>query len=90
MIATPAPSILWLSAPDPDLQTIVASGAGGAAISVDAGTSWQPIQIPEGVSLVEAAPGRPGRPGHLYAGQHRGDRVTIWISTDGGDTWTKQ
>lgn len=87
LLASPLPSILWLSAPDPDLATIVASGPDGAALSRDDGATWQTLQIPEGVSLVEAAPGRPGL---LYAGRHEGEHVTIWISTDGGDTWTEQ
>ena len=87
LLNAPITSALWLSTPDSDLGTIVASGPAGAAISHDGGATWQSIQTPEGVTLVEAAPGQPGL---LYAGQHQGEHVAIWASTDAGDTWTMQ
>ncbi len=77
-------SAVWVSAPGPALDTIVASGPDGVVRSTDGGVTWQPLVVPEGVSLVETVPGRPGQ---LYAGRHDGQRVTLEVSSDGGTTW---
>lgn len=87
LLDAPITSAVWLSTPDTSPETIIASGPDGVAVSPDTGQTWNLIQTPEGTSLVEAVPGRPG---HLYAGQHQGEHVELWTSTDGGDTWAKQ
>ena len=73
----------WVSSPD-GLTTIYASGAQTAQRSIDAGTTWSPVALPPGATLVEAA-----RDGALYAGAHDGNTVTVWISRDGGETWAR-
>lgn len=76
------PIAAWLSA-TADLSTLVASGPRGAARSTDGGRTWQPLQLPDGTSLVEVA----SDGSVLYAGRHRGERVTLLVSRDGGATW---
>lgn len=85
LLDAPISTPVWLSSPDPDLETIIASGPQGAVRSLDGGSTWQTLQTPAGSTLIEA---QPGRPGHLYAGQHEGQHVTLWTSTDGGATWS--
>lgn len=78
-------SATWISRGGDELDVLVASGPAGAALSEDAGRSWRPLDVPQGVSLVEAVPGDAEL---LYAGRHEGDRVHVLVSTDGGTTWT--
>ncbi len=80
-----SPAAAWLSAAGAGLESLVASGARGAARSDDGGRTWTPLQLPEGATLVEAAP----TPGLLYAAGHEEDSAVIWASRDGGRTWAR-
>ncbi len=73
----------WVSTPD-GMRTLYASSPDGAIRSLDGGATWTPMSLPEGATLDEAAPTTPGR---LYAARHEGDAVSVWVSTDGGETW---
>lgn len=75
----------WLSA-SPDLSVMVASGPVGAARSDDAGRTWRSLDLPEGATLVEIASADAS---DLYAGRHRGSRVEVWVSRDGGERWQR-
>lgn len=66
-------------------DTLYVSGQ-SAAKSSDGGATWTDLQLPEGASLVEADPTDPQL---LYTGVHDGDAVTVWVSRDGGERWTR-
>ena len=76
------PSAVWVSR---SRGTLYASGQ-RAAKSTDGGATWTDLQLPDGASLVEADPGNPEV---LYAGVHDGEAVTVWVSRDGGQRWTR-
>lgn len=76
----------WVSQGGNGPDVIVASGPESAVISRDAGQSWEPLDLPEGASLVEVYPDEPDL---LYTGIRVGRRVEIRISIDGGQTWTR-
>lgn len=75
----------WLSRGGDAAGVLVASGPESAVRSTDGGRSWEPLDLPEGATLVAAVPGDARR---LYAGIHRGTRVEVWVSRDGGATWS--
>ncbi|MGH9030501.1 MAG: hypothetical protein ACRDZV_00095 [Acidimicrobiia bacterium] len=78
-------SSTWLSRGGEGLDMLVASGPAGAARSTDGGRSWERLVLPDGATLVEAVPGDPDL---LYAGIHRGSRVEVQRSRDGGASWS--
>lgn len=73
----------WLSS-STDLTLLVASGPVGVAVSNDAGSTWAPLEVPEGVSLVEVDPMDASR---FYAGVHDGAEVRVLVSENRGQTW---
>lgn len=73
----------WVSSGD-SLTTLYASGGAMPQRSVDGGTTWDSFSVPAGATLVEA-----GTDGVLYAGVHEGNAVTVWVSTDNGETWAR-
>lgn len=79
------PAATWMSAGGDGLDVLVASGPAGAAVSRDQGDTWQPLQLPNGASLVEVSPADANV---FYAGAHDGERVQVYVSRDGGRTWT--
>lgn len=81
-----APGAMWVSWDPDDTRHIVASAIDQAAVSTDGGATWQPLDVPDGASLVEMSPDNPGT---LYAGVHEGDAAVVWVSRDGGRTWTR-
>lgn len=76
---------MWVSWDPSQTSRIVASGANRAVISTDGGASWEPLDVPEGVQIVEIATTDPNL---LYAGRHDGEWVTVFVSRDGGKGWT--
>lgn len=80
------PSATWVSRAGADPGRLIASGPRGAARSVDGGTSWEPMTLPEGALLVEGSPTHADR---LWAAGLGGGRAEIWTSADGGRTWAR-
>lgn len=76
------PRAVWVSRGG---DTLYVSGQ-GAARSDDDGTTWIDLEVPEGVTLVEADPANPQV---LYAGVHKGEAVAVWVSRDGGERWAR-
>jgi photosystem II stability/assembly factor-like uncharacterized protein len=75
---------MWVSADPTNPSRIVASGQNGAAVTTDGGASWEPLDIPDGVQIVDLASSERDL---LYAGRHDGERVTVYLSRDGGKSW---
>jgi len=80
------PGAMWVSWDPEDTRHIVVSAMGQAATTTDGGRTWKPIDVPEGASLVEMSPQNPRT---LYAAVHEGDAAVVWVSRDGGGTWTR-
>lgn len=76
------PAATWVSRSG---QTLYASGQ-QAAKSTDGGTTWTNVTLPVGATIVEADPNDPEV---VYAGVHRGDAVTVWVSRDAGAHWAR-
>lgn len=74
---------VWVSRSGPVLYV---STQEGVARTSDGGGSWEAVTVPNGASLVEADPAEPTV---LYAGTHAGDSVTVQVSRDGGNTWSR-
>ncbi|MGH2653346.1 MAG: WD40/YVTN/BNR-like repeat-containing protein [Actinomycetota bacterium] len=81
-----APGAMWVSWEPEDTRHIVVSAMDQAAVTTDGGATWQPIDVPDGASLVEMSPDNPRT---LYAAVHEGDAAVVWVSRDGGGTWTR-
>jgi photosystem II stability/assembly factor-like uncharacterized protein len=79
------PGAMWVSWDLADTDRIVVSGMGQAALTQDGGRTWARLAVPSGASVVEIDPGDPGT---LYAGVLEGTQAVVWISRDGGATWT--
>jgi photosystem II stability/assembly factor-like uncharacterized protein len=80
------PGAMWVSWDVGDTDHIVATGQGSAAVSTDGGQSWEPLEIPAGASIVEFSP-------HdskvLFAAVLEAPEASVYVSKDGGDTWTR-
>jgi photosystem II stability/assembly factor-like uncharacterized protein len=79
------PGAMWVSWDPADTDRIVVSGMGQAALTRDGGRTWTQLAVPEGASVVEIDASDPDT---LYAGVHEGTEAAVWISRDGGSTWT--
>lgn len=75
-------SALWVSR---NGATLYVSGQEIAKTS-DGGATWADVDVPDGASLVEIDPDDPEV---LYAAVHDGEAVRVWLSRDGGATWTR-
>jgi hypothetical protein len=77
---------MWVSWDVRDTDHIVVTGQGAAAESTDGGQSWEPLEIPEGASIIEFSP-------HdskvLYAAVLEAPEASVYVSEDGGRTWTR-
>jgi photosystem II stability/assembly factor-like uncharacterized protein len=77
---------MWVSWDVRDTDHIVVTGQGSAAESTDGGRSWDPLEIPEGASIVEFSP-------HdskvLYAAVLEAPEASVYVSEDAGKTWTR-
>jgi len=79
------PGARWVSGDPADTDRIVVSGMGQAALTRDGGRTWAQLAVPEGASVVEIDANDPDT---LYAGVLEGTEAVVWISRDGGSTWT--
>ncbi|HEV2071775.1 MAG TPA: hypothetical protein VGR26_18475 [Acidimicrobiales bacterium] len=79
------PSAMWISAAPGGLETLVASGGGEAMRSTDGGRSWEALSLPEGAILVEVG----ADPDTMYAAGLEGTAARVWVSRDGGTTWSE-
>jgi len=79
------PGAMWVSWDPADTDLIVVSGMGQAALTRDGGRTWAQLPVPEGASVVEIDANDPDT---LYAGVLEGTEAVVWISRDGGSTWT--
>lgn len=74
---------MWVSRDPADPRRLVASGIDGAQESRNGGTTWSPLTLPGGTSMVEFGSGV------LLAGVHGEGTVAVWVSRDGGKTWAR-
>ncbi len=73
-------SVSW----DPrDHSRIFAIGMAGASLSDNGGQSWQPLAVPT-ATMAGTIDGQ----GRLLAATLSGDRAEMYVSADGGNTWT--
>jgi photosystem II stability/assembly factor-like uncharacterized protein len=79
------PGAMWVSWDPADTGRILVSGIGQAALTRDGGRTWAQLAVPEGASIVEIDANDPDT---LYAGVLEGTEAVVWISRDGGSTWT--
>ena len=80
------PGAMWVSWDPTDTDRIVVSGVGQAALTRDAGRTWTQLSVPDGASVIEIDASAPDR---LYAGVLEGTNAVVWVSRDGGGTWTE-
>jgi photosystem II stability/assembly factor-like uncharacterized protein len=77
---------MWVSWDARDTDHIIVTGQGAAAESTDGGQSWEPLETPEGASIIEFSP-------HdsevLFAAVLEAPEASIYVSGDGGKTWTR-
>lgn len=75
---------MWVSGSFDD--GLVVSGMDRAAVSTNGGRTWRPIAVPSGAVAVERSPTDAEV---LYAAALRGSEALVWVSRDGGGTWTQ-
>lgn len=74
----------WVSWNLSNTEELIVSGMGSAARSIDGGKTWNPMEIPDGASIVEIAPDDSGI---LYAAVHESPNARLWVSTNNGNDW---
>jgi len=79
------PGAMWVSWDPADTDRIVVSAMGQSALTRDAGRTWARLPVPDAASVVEIDANNPDT---LYAGVLEGTEAVVWISRDGGTTWT--
>lgn len=77
---------MWVSWDENDVDHIIVTVMGQALESVDGGDSWTPVEIPAGASIVEFSPHDPDL---LLAAVLEAPRASLYVSEDGGDSWTR-
>lgn len=77
---------MWVSWSPNDTDHIVVTTQGSAAESIDGGKNWEPFEIPQGASIVEFSPQDPEV---LYAVVLEAPEASVYVSEDGGATWTR-
>ncbi|MGH2775243.1 MAG: hypothetical protein ACRDJT_07415 [Actinomycetota bacterium] len=80
------PGAMWVSWDPDDLDHIVVTTQGSAAESTNGGESWEPFEIPQGASIVEFSPQDPRV---QFAAVLEAPEASVYVSQDGGDTWTR-
>ena len=77
---------MWVSWDQNDTDRIVVTTQGSAAESVDGGKTWEAFEIPQGASIVEFSPHDPEL---FFAAVLEAPEASVYVSKDGGDTWTR-
>lgn len=77
---------MWVSWNGSDTDHIIVTGQSSAAESLDGGQTWDALEIPQGASIVEFSPSDPET---LYAAVLEAPEASVYVSKDGGDTWTR-
>jgi photosystem II stability/assembly factor-like uncharacterized protein len=80
------PATMWVSWDESDTDHMIVTGIGSTSESIDGGASWQPFAIPDGASIVEFSPHDPEV---LHAAVLRAPDALLYVSNDGGATWTR-
>ncbi len=76
---------MWVSWDPTNLDRIIVTGSSASAVSLDAGETWTPLDVPAGVSVVQIDPGDPRL---WYAAALSPDgTASVSISSDRGSTW---
>ena len=63
-------------------ENVIAAGLHNAAFSPDAGATWSPVRLPDGITLISAIAVEPS--GQVWLGCREG----LYISPDAGNTWS--
>lgn len=79
------PGAMWVSWDRTDTDRIVVSGMGQAALTRDGGRNWARLMVPDEASVVEIDSTDPNT---FYAGVLEGTEAAVWVSGDGGSTWS--
>jgi len=77
---------MWVSWDESDTDHIIVTGQGSAAESTDGGETWEALEIPQGASIVEFSPHDPKV---LFAAVLEAPEASVYVSSDGGDAWTR-
>jgi photosystem II stability/assembly factor-like uncharacterized protein len=80
------PGAMWVSWDGNDTDHIIVTTQGSSAESINGGETWEPLEIPQGASIVEFSPHDPEL---LFAVALEAPEASVYISRDGGDTWTR-
>lgn len=81
-----AQGAMWVSWDQGDTGHMVVTAPGSAAESRDGGETWEAFEIPEGATLVEFSPHDPDV---LYAAVLEAPEASVYVSKDGGETWSR-
>lgn len=77
---------MWVSWDQKDTDHIIVTAQGSAAESFDGGQTWDALEIPQGASILEFSPDDPDV---LYAAVLEAPEASVYVSSDGGGTWTR-
>lgn len=79
------PGAMWVSWDPDDTDSIIATAMGQAVKSTDGGLTWDVLDVPEGTSIIEFG----SRDAELLAAVLETPEATIYVSKDGGGSWTQ-
>lgn len=77
---------MWVSWNEKNTDHIIMSAQDSAALSTDGGNSWEPLEVPQGASIVEFSLRDPQL---LYSAVLEAPEASVYVSSDGGNTWTR-
>lgn len=80
------PGAMWVTWDPKDTDHIIVTAMGAAAESTDGGKTWGDVDIPQDASIVEMSPDDPNV---LYAAALDAPEVIVYVSRDGGGSWSR-